>query len=139
VAGAVETIRMLQDAGSQIYLVTAGIAQAIHPLADHLSIRRSNVHAVPLSFDEQGQYAGFDQRSMLSRNGGKELVVRSILARSKGLAAFVGDGASDLETKGVVALFIGYGGVVARPAVRDNADVYVSEPTLTAVLPYLLA
>src|SRR2546430_7487503 len=33
VNGAEETIRTLKDAGAQLHLVTAGISQAIHPLA----------------------------------------------------------------------------------------------------------
>ena len=138
VDGAEETIARLQAAGVTIHLVTAGITQAIAPLAEKLKIRASNVHAVALRFDEDGNYVDFDRRSMLARTGGKELVVRAILTRAKGKGAFVGDGASDLETKGIVSLFIGFGGVVVRPAVRANADVYVAEPTMTAVLPYLL-
>lgn len=138
VDGAAETIAALQQAGAHVHLVTAGIAQAIAPLAAKLGIRDSNVHAVALRFDEDGNYADFDRRSLLTRNGGKELVVHAILGRAKGKGAFIGDGASDLETKGVVSLFIGFGGVVVRPAVRDNADVWVEERTLRGVLPYLL-
>ena len=43
-----------------------------------------------------------------------------------------------LEVKPVVDLFIGFGGVHERARVRDNAEVYVTEPTLKAVLPYLI-
>jgi phosphoserine phosphatase len=136
VDGAAETIGALRDGGAVIHLVTAGIAQAIEPLARSLGVR--NVHAVPLRFDAEGRYAGFDDRSLLTRSGGKELVVRSVLARSKGGSAFVGDGMTDLEVKPVVSLFVGFGGVHERPRVRENAEVYVTEPTLTAVLPYLL-
>lgn len=138
VPGAEETIATLQRAGADVHLVTAGIAQAIAPLAAHLGIAPRAVHAVPLEFDEQGHYAGFDRRSFLTRTGGKELVVRAILSRSKGTSAFIGDGVSDLETKPVVTLFIGFGGVHTRARVKENAEVYVSEPTLKAVLPYLI-
>ena len=136
VDGAMETIETLRSGGANIHLVTAGIAQAIEPLARKLNIR--NVHAVSLQFDDQGNYAGFDERSLLARSGGKELVVRDVLARSKGTSAFVGDGVTDLEAKPVVNLFVGFGGVHERPRVRENAEVYVTEPTLTAVLPYLI-
>jgi len=63
---------------------------------------------------------------------------RDIRARTKGKAAFVGDGVSDLETKPAVDLFIGFGGVHTRARVRDNADVFVAGPRLDAVLPHLL-
>jgi phosphoserine phosphatase len=138
VDGAAETIATLQSAGADVHLVTAGIAQAIAPLAAHLGIAARAVHAVPLLFDDAGNYADFDRRSLLARGGGKELVVRAILTRAKGGAAFIGDGVSDLETKPVVSLFIGFGGVQARPRVRESAAVFVSEPSLSAVLPYLL-
>lgn len=138
VEGAADTIRMLRDAGADVHLVTAGIAQAVAPLASHLGIEPRAVHAVPLQFDAEGSYLGFDQRSFLWRPGGKELVVRAILSRSKGRSAFIGDGVSDLETKPVVDLFIGFGGVQIRPLVRAGAGLFVEGPSLRAVLPYLM-
>jgi len=134
VDGARETIAALQDGGVIVHLVTAGIEQAIRPLADALNIR--NVHAVKLTFDANGDYKDFDRRSFLTRPGGKELVVRDVRARSHGKAAFIGDGVSDLEAKPAVDLFIGFGGVVVRPRVKENADLYVTN--LRDVLPHLL-
>jgi phosphoserine phosphatase len=138
VAGAVETIATLQRAGADVHLVTAGIAQAIAPLAAKLNIAPRAVHAVALEFHEDGSYKDFDRRSLLTRTGGKELVVHAILARAKGKSAFVGDGVSDLETKPAVSVFIGFGGVVVRERVQAGADIYVTEPALTSVLPYLV-
>lgn len=138
VDGAAETIAALQSAGVDVHLVTAGIAQAIAPLAESLHVPPRAVHAVALRFDEAGSYVDFDRRSLLARPGGKELVVRAIMTRAKGRAAFVGDGVSDLETKPAVDLFIGFGGVAVRDRVRDEADAFVKEPSLRAVLPYLL-
>jgi phosphoserine phosphatase len=123
--GAAETVDALQRAGAAVHLVTAGIEQAILPLAAHLGIPQRNVHAVRLQFDANGAYAGFDRRSPLTRAGGKELVVRDVRARAKGRAAFVGDGASDLEAEPAVDLFIGFGGVCTRDVVRENAGVFV--------------
>lgn len=138
VSGVVETIEALRSAGVDVHLVTAGIEQAVLPLARHLGLPPRAVHAVRLYFDDAGNYLDFDRRSFLARPGGKELVVRSIMTRSKGKSAFIGDGVTDLETKPAVDLFVGFGGVIARPAVKDNATVWIGEPTLTAVLPYLL-
>jgi phosphoserine phosphatase len=138
VAGAEETIRSLRDAGVSVHLVTAGIEQAILPLGRHLGLEDRVIHAVRLEFDETGAYRDFDRRSFLARPGGKELVVRDVLARSKGRAAFVGDGVSDLEARPAVDLFIGFGGVRVRERVRENSDVYITEPDMRAVLPHLL-
>lgn len=136
VDGVEDTFRTLREAGVQIHLVTAGIAQAIEPLASHLGVPARAVHAVALRFDDRGEYTDFDRRSFLTRPGGKELVVRDVRARTHGKAAFVGDGVSDLETKPAVDLFIGFGGVCVRERVRDNAEVYVT--TMRELLAYLL-
>ena len=134
VDGAAETIAALQNEGIIVHLVTAGIEQAIRPLADALNVR--NIHAVKLTFDANGNYKDFDRRSFLTRPGGKELVVRDVRARAHGNAAFIGDGVSDLEAKPAVDLFIGFGGVVVRPRVKENADLYVTN--LRDVLRHLL-
>jgi len=134
VDGAKETIAALQTGGVIIHLVTAGIEQAVLPLAGALNVR--NVHAVALQFDAKGNYEDFDRRSFLTRPGGKELVVRDVRARSHGKAAFVGDGVSDLEAKPAVDLFIGFGGVVVRPRVKENANLYITR--LSDVLTHLL-
>ena len=134
VDGAAETIAALQRAGTIVHLVTAGLEQAILPLAGHIGVR--HVHAVRLRFAADGAYEDFDRRSPLTRAGGKELVVRDVRARTKGRAAFVGDGASDLEAAGAVDLFVGFGGVRERAFVRENAHVYVRrmEDVLRAVM-----
>jgi phosphoserine phosphatase len=136
VGGAKETIAKLQDNGVIVHLVTAGIEQAILPVANALHMNARNVHAVKLAFDANGNYTDFDRRSFLTRTGGKELVVRDIRARSHGKAAFIGDGASDLEAKPAVDLFLGFGGVVVRPRVKENADLYITD--LRDVLQHLL-
>jgi phosphoserine phosphatase len=123
VDGAAETIAALQRAGAIVHLVTAGIEQAILPLAELLGVR--SLHAVRLEFADDGAYQDFDRRSPLTGAGGKEIVVRDVRARSKGKAAFVGDGASDLEAKAAVDLFVGFGGVRERGVVREKADLYV--------------
>jgi len=138
VDGAEETISTLQHAGVDVHLVTAGISQAIAPLAAKLNLAPRAVHAVRLEFHADGSYKDFDRRSFLTRPGGKELVVHAILARAKAKSAFIGDGVSDLETKPAVTRFIGFGGVARRERVEANADVYVTDTTLRAVLPYLL-
>ena len=133
VAGAQETVRTLREAGAVIHIVSAGFVQALMPMAAILGV--TSVHAVRLKFRD-GEYDGFEP-SPLTRNGGKELIIRDIRARTKGKAAMIGDGVSDLEARPAVDLFIGFGGVHIRPRVRDNADVFVTD--LPAVIPYLIA
>lgn len=134
--GAAKTVAALQDAGVQIHIVTAGIAQAILPLAASLNVPARAVHAVKLRFDSNGNYEDFDRRSFLTKSGGKELVVRDVRARSHGKAALVGDGVSDLEAKPAVDLFVGFGGVAVREKVKQNAEVFAM--TFDEVLSALL-
>lgn len=138
VRGAVEAIRELQQAGLQVYLVTAGIEQAILPLAALLAIPQRNVRAVRLSFDTDGRFLDFDRRSVLTRAGGKELTVRDIRSRTKGKAVFIGDGVSDLEARPAVDLFVGFGGVRVRKTVREKADIFIEEPTLDPIVPIII-
>jgi phosphoserine phosphatase len=126
VEGAADTIAALQDGGALVHLVTAGIEDAVLPLAARLNIPARALHAVKVRFDADGGYVDYDRRSFLTKPKGKELVVRDIRARTHGKAAFVGDGVSDLEAREAVDLFIGFGGVAIRPKVQENADVFVT-------------
>ena len=126
VDGAADTIAALQRGGGLVHLVSAGIEDAILPLAARLNIPPRAVHAVKMQFDAKGGFAGYDRRSFLTRPKGKELVVRDIRARTHGNAAFVGDGVSDLEARPAVDLFIGFGGVAIRTKVKENADVFAT-------------
>jgi len=136
-ADAEEVVDTLHEKGANVYLITAGIEQAVLPLAETLGIPSRRVRAVRLEFSSDGQYKDFDRRSPLSRTGGKELAVRDIRAQVHGRAVLVGDGITDAEAKGAVDLFIGFGGVRQRDAVRAVSDVYITEPRLSSILPHV--
>lgn len=130
-------IEQLRESGSEIHLVTAGIEQAVLPLASALGIPHRAVHAVRLEFGDDGSYRDFDRRSPLTRQGGKELVVTDVRSRTKGKAAYIGDGVTDLEAKSAVDRFIGFGGIRIRERVAAASEIYITEPRLSAILPYL--
>ena len=137
VAGVEQTIQALQAAGKQIYIISGGLRQAILPLAAHLGISAEQVHAVDVEFDQQGQYLDFARHSPLAVSGGKARVCRR-LRMSWSELVMVGDGKTDLEAKLSGAYMIGFGGVVARPLVREQADVFVDGPSLADILPLVL-
>jgi len=136
-ADAKEVVDTLHNRGANVYLITAGIEQAVLPLAAVLGIPSRRVRAVRLAFSPDGQYVDFDRRSPLSRAGGKELAVRDIRAQAHGRAVLIGDGITDAEAKGAVDLFIGFGGVRQREAVRAVSDVYITEPRLRSILSHV--
>ena len=90
------------------------------------------MRAVQLFFDKHGHYAGF-AASPLTTSAGKRAAVRALRTAGR-RAMLVGDGASDLAAKDEVDLFVGFGGVVARDAVRAGAHVFLDGPSLTPIL-----
>lgn len=132
-----EVVQALQSLGKHVGIISGGLLVPVQHVARHLGIADANVHAVPLLFDARGGYVDFDRRSPLWRNRGKIEVVRA-LPREHHPLAFVGDGITDAETRGHVARFIGFGGVVARPRVRELAEAFVADRSLAAVLPHVL-
>lgn len=122
--------------GKSVYIVSGGIRQAIWPMASLLNLPESHVFAVDIFFNDDGSYRDFDRASTLARAGGKAHVCKQLSQTGQRLA-MVGDGKTDLESKQAGAFFIGFGGVVARPIVQEQADYFISEPSLLAVLDYL--
>ena len=132
-----ETVTELRRRNVDVHLISAGVDQAVQEVARALELSPRAVHAVRLDFDADGNYAGFDRRTPLTRAGGKELVILNLRSRAKGKVALIGDGASDLEAKPALDLFIGFGGVVARDPVRRGADRFIDEPRLWPVVELL--
>ena len=130
-------VQALQWLGKQVGVLSGGLLAPVQRVAAQLGIPLSLVHAVPVQFTADGSYADFDRRSPLWRNGGKIDVVSALPAAHRPLA-FVGDGITDAETQGHVARFVGFGGVVVRPKVRERADVFVATKSLAGVLPHVL-
>jgi phosphoserine phosphatase len=118
-----EECRLRED-GWTVAIISGGFLPAIRPLARFLGV--AEIHAVDLHFAPDGSYAGFEESHPNARNGGKPDLIRGLRSR-RGFekAVMVGDGVSDLEAKGVVDLFIGFGGFVARDKVRAGSECFV--------------
>lgn len=130
-------VAALRWLGKPVGIVSGGLLVPVLHVATHLGIPRELVHAVPVSFTAAGDYVDFDRTCSLWRNRGKVEIVRSMPAAHRPLA-FVGDGVTDLETQGVADRFVGFGGVVARPKVRESAEYFVTTKSLAGVLPHVL-
>ena len=137
--GARESLATLANAGVKIVLVSAGIRDAILPLARAVGVSDSDVHAVDVYFTDNGDYAGFDTASPLTQNGGKATIVGGLGLPRPILA--VGDGVTDAELKTLdppaVDTFAAYTGVVSRAPVVSVADYTINsfEQLLALVLP----
>jgi phosphoserine phosphatase len=137
VADARTVIDALALAGKEIHIVSGGILRAVSILADHLNISRQYIHAVDVSHTTTGDYAGYEEASPLCRNDGKKIVCNQIVGEKSG-AVIIGDGMTDLEAAGDRVQFIGFGGVIRRPAVEAMASDYISDASLISLLPRLL-
>jgi phosphoserine phosphatase len=116
-----ETIKKLQEQEWECIIISGGFEPCIAPLAQELGIAR--VEAVPLHFDAEGQYLGFDEKYPTTRSGGKPEIIRSIRAKiGRSRFVMVGDGASDLETDSEVDTFIGFFRYAQRESVAQNCN-----------------
>jgi phosphoserine phosphatase len=132
-------VARLHSSGKDVYLVSGGFTQMIHPVADLLHIPRTRVFANTLQFDPStGAYSGFDTTAFTCRSGGKAAAIAH-LKSVHGYAPLVmiGDGATDLEARcaGGAEMFVGYGGVAKRPVVVAGADWFVTsfDPLIDAL------
>ncbi len=124
VPGAADFINYAKQEGWTPIILSGGFADLIKPLATVLGI--DHIEAVPLMFDEDGNYLDYGRDYPTTRNLGKNEVIREWKAAVLPVnVIMIGDGVSDLETKPDVDLFIGYGGVVARTAVQVCAEQWV--------------
>ena len=122
---ALDTMNKLRADGWEIVIVSGGFTQVIEPLAAHLGIKR--IEAVPLKFNDDGSYAGFDTDAPPTRNGGKPEIVIQLKEEFKAnRTIMVGDGISDLETQDVVDEFIGFGRYAKRERVVAEAKHFIN-------------
>ncbi len=126
VPGAVEMIREMKQDGWLPVILSGGFTPLIQPLARHLAI--DHVEAVPLHFHDDGSYRGYGTDYPTTRNLGKNEVIREWKkALLPERVIMLGDGVSDLETRPDVDVFIGFGGVVARPIVAKGCDYWLTD------------
>lgn len=143
-------VAALRFLGKQVFIISGGLAEPVRGFGKRLGVPAENIRAVELEYNElsgswwhyndpgarQAQtYLGFDDESPLTESSGKPQIVRELAAGKHGRKLMIGDGASDLAARSMVDLFIGFGGVVARHKVRDEADVFVSVNSLAPILP----
>jgi phosphoserine phosphatase len=149
-----ETVATLQAAGCDVHIVSGGLLPAVQRLARAIGIPNSNVHAVPVVFDElAGKWWQYDQHryggnpderyltfapSPLAETNGKRQVIHGIANGTK-KTMLIGDGTTDLETQDAVNLFVGFGGVVRRERVANEAGIYIQAPRLSAIVPLAIS
>lgn len=145
VEDAARVVTALQALGHKLYIISGGLAEPVAEFGISLGIPRERIRAVGITYNElSGQWweksETDDKRYMTYTEGaltvsdGKAQIVRELMGEHRGRSLLIGDGVSDLLAAEAVDLFVGYGGVVSRQKVRDNAPVFITCPSLAPLL-----
>jgi phosphoserine phosphatase len=128
--GIKELIQLLQQYHKDVFFISGGFRIMIEPIARELQIDPiKNVIANQLLFDFDLFYNGFDTNEYTSQDMGKPKAIQHILDTHPQYQTIVmvGDGMTDAQTKPPASSFIGFGGVVVREKVQQNADWFISD------------
>jgi len=146
VADAAMVIAVLQHLGHETYIISGGLEEPVREFGISLGVPADHIRAVGVEYDElvgswwshhEGQEANYLDygRGALAVSEGKEEIVHELKGSQPGASLLVGDGTSDLLAGEAVDLFIGFGGVAARPKVEAGAPVFIRSAGLAPVLP----
>ena len=131
-----EVVAALQELGHTVGIITGNFNPAVSLLADHLGIPANHTHTNRIVFGATGEFVGFAGDHPLSSSQGKAQVIQKLKNGSP--VYYVGDSAGDMETAPFIDLFIGYGGVVEREKVKNQAETFISCFSLAPLLEILL-
>ena len=149
VEDAPEVIAALQDMGKHVFIISGGLSDAVRGFGRRLGVDASHIRAVDLEYNElSGEWWRYHEPQArqaqtyldygagpLTISSGKSRVIHELAGDLPGRRLMIGDGVSDLAAGDMVDLFVGYGGVVAREKVRDEADVFAAAESLSVILP----
>jgi len=148
VADVEKTIRILQSLNHNVFIVSGGLAEPVIDFGVFLGVAPSHIRAVPIEYDQlSGDWwqmledtENKDDRLLtygndpLTVSNGKALIIAELLAKNPGRSLLIGDGISDLLASRTVDLFVGFGGVIRRERVRNEAPIYFESPTMAPLL-----
>lgn len=142
----IDALRFLRK---EIFIISGGLAEPVRGFGNRLGVSADRIRAVELEYNQlagdwwryyepqtQHTHTYLDyQVGPLTVSSGKPTMIKELAGNLPGRRLMVGDGMSDLVTREVVDLFVGFGGVVARQKVEENAAAFIHSETLSPVLP----
>jgi phosphoserine phosphatase len=148
VQDAAELIAALQRLGHQVYIISGGLAEPVIEFGLFIGVPRENIRAVGLQYNALSgnwwqrldEHPNASERYLsyteggLTVSDGKAQIVKELLGDQVGRTLLIGDGVSDLLAGSVVDLFVGFGGVVKRKRVAQEAAVYIESESLAPLL-----
>jgi D-3-phosphoglycerate dehydrogenase len=114
--------QFLRDNSDFIYVVSSGFKEFIVPIVTALGVREDHVFANEFLFNAEGTIVGIDTENVLSTDGGKIKLLRSLNLTGEVYA--IGDGYTDYELResGLANRFYAFTENVERPKVVQVAD-----------------
>lgn len=114
--------QFLRDNSDFIYVVSSGFKEFIVPIVTALGVREDHVFANEFRFNAEGTIVGIDTENVLSTDGGKIKLLRSL--NLTGEVYVIGDGYTDYELResGLANRFYAFTENVERPKVVQVAD-----------------
>jgi phosphoserine phosphatase len=144
VEDAAAVITALQEQGHQVYIISGGLAEPVEEFGIYLGVPRQHIRAVNIHYNQlsgawwqqnnEAEHILTYQKGALTVSDGKAQIVRELLGQQNGRSLLIGDGSSDLLAGTAVDLFVGYGGVVTRPRVLEQAPIFIHSPSLAPLL-----
>lgn len=149
VEDAQEVIAALHFLNKHVFIISGGLIDAVRGFGRRLGVDPHQIRAVELEYNElSGEWWRYHEpqaqqsqtyldynEGPLTVSSGKPAIIKELAGDLHGRRMMIGDGSSDLATKSVVDLFIGYGGVVARDKVKSGSEVFVESTSLACILP----
>lgn len=149
VEDAKEVIAALHFLGKKVYIISGGLVDAVRGFGRRLGVSPENIRAVELEYNElSGEWWRYNEpqaqhektyleyvEGPLTISSGKPAIIDELTGDQHGRRFMIGDGSSDLATRDMVDLFVGYGGVVARDKVKNESDIFIASLSLAPVLP----
>lgn len=133
----------------EVFIISGGLAEPVKGFGKRLGVAGDHIRAVELEYNElagewwryhdpqtqhRQTYLDYDE-GPLTISSGKPQIINELAAGRHGRRLMVGDGSSDLATRSVVDLFVGFGGVVAREKVLKEAEAFIHSLSLAPILP----
>ncbi len=121
-----ENQKFFRANSSSIYIISGGFREWMMPTIHKLGLLEENLLANNFVCDLEGEIAGINEESLLTKSKGKAEVVKKL--NLSGLTIIIGDGYTDYEIKkhGYADLFIAYEENIVRPEISKLADLTIN-------------
>ena len=129
--GVAALIAQLHARDQHVYFVSGGFRQMIEPVAAQVNVRKDQIFANTLLFNDDGSFKSHLDSEPTSRAGGKAKVVADLkAAHGYKTVVMVGDGATDMEARDIEGERTPSSALAALPSrekVKAGADWFVSD------------